>query len=145
MGAEIPPASILYPVFAMFALVFAVLMRMRSLRFAAVRLGEVDAEFYRSFSGGAEPEPLRVIGRHFSNLFELPVLFYVGVLMAYVTQQVSLWLVACAWVHVALRYAHSFVHLTSNRVMTRFAVYFASGLVLLVLWASLLVQLLRAG
>lgn len=145
MGAEVSPALILYPVFAMFALVFAVLMRMRSLRFAAVRRGEVDVEFYRSFSGGAEPEPLRVIARHFSNLFEMPVLFYVGALMAYVTQQVNLWLVACAWVYVALRYAHSFVHLTSNRVMTRFAVYVASGLVLLVLWATLLVQLLRAG
>jgi len=141
------PASnlILYPVFAMFALVIFVLMRMRSMRFAAVRNREVDVRFYRAFQEGSEPEPLRVISRHFVNLFEMPVLFYVGVIMTYVTQNVSGWMVGCAWTYVALRYAHSFVHLTSNNVPVRVSVYFASNAVLLVMWATLLVQLLRAG
>ena len=38
-------ARILYPAFAMFALVAIVLLRMRSMRFAAVRSGEVSADF----------------------------------------------------------------------------------------------------
>lgn len=61
------------------------------------------------------------------------------------THQVTYWLVACAWAYVALRYAHSFIHLTSNNVIARFSVYFASGFVLLVMWSSLLVRLIRAG
>jgi hypothetical protein len=65
--------------------------------------------------------------------------------MIYVTQQVSYWAVALAWLYVALRYAHSYVHLTSNDVQVRFGVYLASGFVLLLLWASLLFQLLRSG
>jgi hypothetical protein len=128
----------------MVLLVAIVLNRLRSLRFAAVRRQEVPIGYYRSYQGD-EPEALQVVARHFSNLFEVPVLFYVGVLMIYVTQQVSYWAVALAWLYVALRYAHSYVHLTSNDVQVRFGVYLASGFVLLLLWASLLFQLLRSG
>ena len=136
---------ILYPAFPMVALVFFVLNRMRTKRFAAVRDREMDAGFYRTFQGGEEPEPLRVVTRHFINLFEMPMLFYVVLLMIYVTHQTTTWLVACAWLYVVLRYVHSYVHLTKNDVMTRVIVYFSSGLVLFVMWVTLLVQLVRAG
>lgn len=139
------PELILYPVFAMFLLVAVVLLRMRAMRFAAVRQREVSVRFYKAFQGDEEPEALRVIARHFANLFEVPVLFYVGVLMAYVTHQVTYWLIGCAWAYVALRYAHTWMHLTRNDVVARFSLYFASGAVLVVLWSTLLVQLLRAG
>ena len=136
---------ILYPAFAMVALVFFVLNRMRSMRFAAVRNRVIGAEFYQAFQGAEEPAPLRVVSRHFVNLFEMPMLFYVVLVMIYVTHQTTTWLVACAWLYVVLRYVHSFVHLGTNDVMTRVVIYFASGLVLLVMWATLLVQLVRAG
>jgi hypothetical protein len=139
------PTLILYPVFAMFVLVAAVLLRLRALRFGAVRQREISLRFFRTYAGDDEPESLRVTSRHFTNLFEVPVLFYVVVLMTYVTGQVGYWLIGCAWVYVALRYAHSVVHLTRNDVMTRFSLYAASGVVLAVMWATLLVQLLRAG
>ena len=143
MLGEAPPKLILYPLFAMFLLVAVVFLRMRSMRFTAVRRKEVSVGYYRAFQGGSEPEALRVVSRHFANLFEVPVLFYVVVLMLYVTHHVSYWLVGCAWVYVALRYLHSYIHLTSNDVIKRFAVYFASGFVLAVMWTTLLVQLLR--
>lgn len=142
---EVSPTLILYPVFAMFALVTIVLLRMRSMRFAAVRRKDVSAEYYKTYQDGLEPEALRVVSRHFSNLFEVPVLFYVGVVMTYMTHQVTYWLVVCAWAYVALRYVHSYVHLTSNNLIARFSVYFGSGFVLLVMWVSLLIQLVRAG
>src|SRR5262245_42265455 len=101
------PKLILYPVFAMFLLVAMVLLRMRSMRFAAVRNRSVNVRYYKAFQGDEEPEPLRVIARHFQNLFEVPVLFYVGVIMAYVTHQVTWVAIGCAWLYVALRYAHT--------------------------------------
>ena len=141
----ISQTPILYAAFPMIALVFFVLNRMRTMRFAAVRNREIGAGFYKAFQGEEEPEPLRVVSRHFSNLFEMPVLFHVGLLMIYVTHQTTTWLVACAWLYVVLRYVHSFVHLGTNDVMTRVIVYFSSGFVLLAMWATLLVQLVRAG
>lgn len=139
------PTLILYPAFAMVALTLAVLFRMRSLRFAAVRRGEVQVDFFKAYPEGGEPERLRVISRYYINLFEMPVLFYVLVLMVYVAHQVNVWMVAGAWLYVALRYGHSFVHLTTNSVVARFTLYFVSTIVLALLWGALLVQLLRTG
>lgn len=133
---------ILYPAFAMFALVAVVFGRMAFLRFGAVRRGEMDPRFYRTYQDGEEPDHMRVVTRNFINLFEVPVLFYVALVLAHLTQQVSAWTLGCAWAYVASRYLHSWVHLTSNDVLTRFRVYLASFVVLTALWASLLAGLL---
>lgn len=143
--ADVASNRILYPVFALVLLVVLVFLRLRSLRFAAVRTREVDVRFYRTFQDGVEPDRMRVVTRNFINLFEVPILFYVVVLMIYVTRNVTTWLVACAWTYVALRWVHTGIHLTSNNVIARFTAYFLSGAVLVVMWATLLVQLLRAG
>jgi hypothetical protein len=140
---ETAPNLILYPVFAMFFLVVGVLVRMAQLRVGAVGSGEVNVKYYRTYQGGEEPEHMRVITRHFINLFEVPVLFYVVVILTYITRQVSPWMIGCAWAYVAARYVHSYVHLTSNDVLLRFRVFIASGLVLLVMWMSLLVRLMQ--
>ena len=138
------PTLILYPVFAMFLLVIFVLLYMGRMRFAAVRKGELSIKFFRAYADGNEPERLRVISRNYVNLFEMPVLFYVGVILAYITDQVSYWMIGCAWAYVAFRYMHSYVHLTSNNVMVRFSIYLASTFVLTVMWSTLLVVLIRA-
>lgn len=135
---------ILFPAFAMFALVTVVLLRMRSLRFAAMRRGEVDVRFFRSYQDGGQPESLRVIERHFSNLFEVPVLFHIGVLMAYVTAQVSWPLLVLAWSYVAARCVHSAIHLGSNSVMARFVTYMLSNVLLLAMWLLLLYAVIRS-
>ncbi len=137
-----PRTQILFPIFAMFFLTGLVLLRLRSMRFAAIRNKEISAEFYRDYPEGQEPEALRVVSRHYINLFEMPLLFYVGVILTYVTNQVNYWMIGLAWGYVVLRYLHSLVHLTSNNVPVRFSLYFASTFVLLVLWVSLLIRLL---
>ena len=79
---------------------------------------------------------------NFKNLFEVPVLFYALCAVLISAQQVSAFFVVGAWVYVALRYVHSFIHLTYNRVMHRFAVYVLSTVILFVLWGVLAVQVL---
>lgn len=126
--------SILYPALAMFALTAVCIVRLAWVRFGAARRGEIDPRFFRDFRGFEEPEVLRVHARHIKNLFEAPLLLYVIVLIAFVTQQ-SGWLpVLLAWAYVLLRAAHSYVHLTSNRVMLRFKLFAASWAVLFLLW-----------
>ena len=80
---------------------------------------------------------------NFRNLFELPVLFYALCAVLATAQHVSAFFIVGVWAYVALRYVHSFIHITYNRVMHRFAVYVLSTVVLFVLWAALAVQLLR--
>jgi len=138
------PHLILYPVFALFYLTAAVLVRLAYLRLGATSRGEVSIKFYRTYDTGAEPERIRVVTRHFINLLEAPVLFYVVVILTYITQRVGYGMITCAWIYVALRYVHTAVHLTANDVRLRFQIYVASGMVLVVMWTMLLVQLLRS-
>ena len=60
------------------------------------------------------------------------------------TQLTSPWMLAAAWIYVALRVLHSWVHCTSNRVKHRFRAYAASSAVLVGMWIAFTVMLLRA-
>ncbi|MEE8076849.1 MAG: MAPEG family protein [Candidatus Binatia bacterium] len=63
------------------------------------------------------------------NLFELPVLFYAGCIVAFVTGTVDTLLVGTAWLFVLTRYVHSYFHLTAqlqHRFMRRVDVKLAT-------------------
>lgn len=87
------------------------------------------------------PPSVSLPNRNFMNLLEMPVLFYVVSLTFFVTQQATAAAVALAWLFVALRIAHSLVHITYNNVMHRLGVFALANFVLLGLFAYLLVRL----
>src|SRR5580704_7367906 len=66
----------------------------------------------------------------FSNQFELPVLFYVLTILAFITHHADLLFVVLAWVFVLFRYLHAYVHVTSNVIRLRGAMFGISALVL---------------
>lgn len=132
--------NILYPVFAMLALTLLVAVRMGIARYTAVKRGEVDGRYYVAYQG-EEPQRLRVISRHFSNLLETPPLFYFACIIAYVTGQQDGLVIGLAWAYVALRVAHTVIHLGPNVVLLRFQVFVASIAVLAVMLAVLLLGL----
>lgn len=133
--------ALVYPMAAMVLLTALVLTRMVLGRFAAVRRGEVDGRFYKTFQGDAvEPRKAAQHTRHFLNLFESPVLFYAGCITAMVVGQGTGLIVWLAWAYVAFRVAHAFVHLGSNKIPPRMAMYGASWIVLLAIWGTLVVR-----
>ena len=73
---------------------------------------------------------------NFRNLFEVPVLFYALCATAVALKHVPAWLVVGAWLFVALRVAHSFIHCTYNKVMHRFPVFMLGFAVVVVLWVA---------
>jgi hypothetical protein len=81
---------------------------------------------------------------HFRNLFEVPVLFYALCGFLAITKLTTPFLLACAWGYVVLRAAHTYVHLTSNKVVRRFQVFVASTLVLYVMWGVFAVRLIMS-
>ena len=108
----------------------------------AVLSREMDPKYYETFSEGQEPRRLKILSRHGANLFEMPLLFYVVLLMIYVTGSTSLAFVILAWTFVGLRAVHAFIHLGRNIVLHRFLVFGLSVVVLLGLYIGLLVRLL---
>lgn len=133
--------AVLYPTFALAGLTLFCVFRMGFARFSAVRRGEIDGRFFRQYKNHEEPEHLRVLSRHVINLYEAPVLFYVISIIAYVTESVTSLIIALAWLYVGLRYVHSYIHTTSNKVLHRFRVFAASQAVLAVLWLVVLAGL----
>ena len=129
--------SLVYPMFAMVVLTFTVLVGLFRTRVRAVNAGSVSATYFKTYQQGAEPEASAKLARHFSNLFEAPVLFYAACLAAMVSGQSSAFLTLVAWLYVALRCAHTFIHTGSNRLNHRIAAYFASWIVLLVMWGRI--------
>jgi hypothetical protein len=137
--------SIVWPAFALVALTLLVVMRLARQRFAAVRAGRIDPRFYKLFRGADEPDDVAATARNLNNLFEMPTLFYAGTAIAFAGQVAGTPLVALGWSYVALRYLHTAIHLTSNKVLWRFRVFALSLLVLLAYWAVLGVSLARGG
>ena len=133
--------SILYPMMALAALTFVVLLIVPYRRFRASAAGRVRAHDFKHGESASVPGDVSIPNRNLMNLLEMPVLFYAACITFYVTKTVdatALWL---AWLYFALRVAHSVVHLSYNWVLHRLAVYAASCVVLAVLWIRLFLAL----
>lgn len=133
--------SILWPAFALVALTLLVVIRLARQRFAAVKAGRVDPRFYKVFRGAGEPDDVAATVRNLQNLYEMPTLFYAGTVIAFAAGRSGALLVALAWSFVALRYLHSAIHLSLNKVLWRFRVFALSMFVLAAFWLTLGVQL----
>jgi hypothetical protein len=128
---------VIYPLFAMVVLTFIVLVTLFRSRVGAVREGQVSAAYFRIYQGEVEPESTAKPARHFANLFEAPVLFYVVCLASMIVHFTGIAMQLLAWLYVAARVMHAYVHLGGNRLRRRIRAYFFSWLVLLAMWIYL--------
>lgn len=138
------PAMIFLPAVAMVLLTAAVTFRM-----FFERVGQMKAERipFRDIPSGSQMAARFADTRaadNYRNLFEAPVLFYLALVVAFASVQVTPLTTGLAWIYVALRCAHSVVHCGYNRISHRFYLFLASNVVLWALWGVLLMGLLRA-
>jgi len=131
--------ELIYPMAAMVALTFIILIRMFRSRVRAVKAGDADAGYYKTYQEGREPREVAQLSRHVVNMFESPTLFYAACIAGMVTGQNSTVLVALAWVYVVMRVFHAYIHTGSNSLPPRIKIYFSSWLVLLCMWGTLVV------
>lgn len=137
--------AILYPLFGMFALVCIVAGTMLRRRIAFYKSNKVHPQKTALSSQMATVIADSRAADNFRNLFELPVLFYVVVLVVFVTRQTDVAFLSLAWAYVAARFAHSFIHCTSNTVMHRFYAFLASCTCLAIMWLLLAYRLLTTA
>ena len=126
-------SSIVYPVLALFALTGLAWLWLYRQRIDAHGKGELSQSYMRTGEGPAPPERTIAAGRHFANLFEVPVMFYVTCILLLVTATVDRGQIVAAWLYVGLRAVHSLIHLSYNNPYHRFGAYIASCLILAVM------------
>lgn len=133
--------SILAPLFLHVALTFGLLFYMGYLRVGAFRRGEVRA---RDVSLGqySWPTPAIQVSNAFSNQFELPVLYYVLVILALGLRKADLIFVIMSWLFVLTRVFHALIHVTTNDLGRRFIVYCVGMFILLIMWIIFAVRVL---
>lgn len=131
------PAYIFAPVAAFTGLVFLLWLHLGLARVSAARRGTIPLEYLAQGTGPGPSRYLVVLHHHFSNLFEVPVLFYAGCTVIYVLGMVdstSIWL---AWIFVLLRIVHTAIVLANNSPPLRVGPYVASGLCVFALWVKI--------
>ncbi len=135
------PKLILWPLFAMFLLVVAVAATMLRRRIAFYKANRIHPQKTATSGQMAATITDTRAPDNFRNLFEVPVLFYVAVLVIYVAGLYSTAFLALAWVYVAARVAHSFIQCTYNVVMHRFYAFVTSCTVLSIMWIMIAIRL----
>lgn len=129
---------ILLPLLAQVFLTFAVWIYMYVLRLTEIRRKAINPQ---DLQDRVRAHSLLTdsanASNNLKNLFEMPVLFYLAVLMSLMLMIQDVLLVRLAWGFVLLRTIHSAVHCTYNRVMHRFIAYAISCLFLLFMWIRL--------
>jgi hypothetical protein len=124
----------LYPVIGMVVLTFIVLLVGLCARISAVKTGHLTPNSFRLIPTDGAPEGIIKTTRHFSNLFEMPVLFYVACILCLSLGLTSKTLMALAWLYVLMRVIHAIIHITYNNVTHRLVAFAASNLALLGIW-----------
>ncbi|MGE5267023.1 MAG: MAPEG family protein [Deltaproteobacteria bacterium] len=138
-----PDLSILKPLFVQVGLTFTLLFWMGKERYQAVTTGNLipgDPGSRPTWKGRAA-----VVSNAFHNQLEMPMLFYVAVILAIITSSADYSMTALAWLFAMLRVVHAAIHTTYNKVPHRFGVFILSNLVLLAMWAKLALHVLTAG
>ena len=125
MSTGISPFALLWPTFALVALILAVWLALVVKRLRHVK---------------ANPPT-----RNLANLFEMPVLYFALVPLLLMFRQVTTAQLALAWIYVILRTIHSMIHLGPNAIRPRFQVYLVSVAVLAAMWVGFFVDALRGA
>ena len=133
-----------FPCLAMLVLTFIVMLRMLVLRIRAVKNKDIEMKYFKTYNEGVAPQLMLQTDRHFINLFEAPVLFYMVCAFSVITFKVDLSMLLSAWLYVIFRIIHAFIHLTSNKIRARMLAYTFSWISLLYMGLNLGYKLLQA-
>ena len=128
--------QILWPVLVMVLMTLLVYVRLIKVKIREMKAGRVDMA-RRGLHEDAWGDAVLQINNNIRNQFELPVLFYVLAVAFWALDGVNVLVLVAAWLFVASRIAHAWVHLTSNYIPNRRRLFTVGWWVLafLVLWA----------
>jgi hypothetical protein len=132
---------VLLPVFVQVGLTFALMFWMARARAGCLKRGDIKMRDI-ALGQSAWPAKPQQVSNCYASQFELPLLFYVLVIFAWITKQTDLIFLVMAWIFVVSRLVHAYVHTSSNHVPTRFNAFAVGAIVLLLMWIIFAVRIL---
>lgn len=142
----VQPLGILWPTFALVALIFVVWLTLFVQRFGHMKRNPPTAgDFVTGAAAMRYFEPVEMAANNLRNLFEMPVLYFALVPLLLITHHANHAQVLLAWIYVVLRAVHSFIHIGPKKVMRRFQTYLLSCIVLSAMWIGFAVDMLAVS
>jgi len=139
----VQPLGILWPTFALVALIFTVWFILFVQRIGHMRRNPPRAEDIATGEAAMRYfTPVEMPANNLRNLFEMPVLYFALVPLLLITHHANHLQVLLAWIFVALRALHSFIHIGPKKVMPRFMIYLASCITLSAMWIGFGIDML---
>ena len=131
------PLGILLPTFALALLIFIMWIIMFVARYRHMRATPPRADDFASGEAAMRYfAPVELPANNYRNLFEMPVAYFALVPLLILGDAANIVQVTLAWAFVALRIAHSYVHVGPKNVQLRAMLYLASTAVLMVMWVG---------
>lgn len=125
-------SHIFWPLLAQVFLTLVMYILLGVKKAGVVRTGTVNRQ-QAALDNRVWPEEVLKVSNNIANQFEVPVLFYALCLVLYSVNAAGTMAVALAWLFVVSRYAHAYVHVTSNYVPIRLTLFMFGCVVLLVM------------
>ncbi len=123
---------IYWPVLALILIPILVLLLNGKRKNDAVKTGDFDRE-RAAMDNEAWSKPVVLTSKNLANQFQLPVIFYVLCLVLASLDAVDILTLVVAWLFVASRYAHAYVHVSTNYVPNRLRAFLLGAVFLFVL------------
>ena len=133
---------IYWPVLAQLLIPILVLLLNGKRKSADVKSGQFDRE-QAAMDNEAWSKPVVLTSKNLANQFQLPVIFYVLCLILASIDAVAMVTLAVAWVFVATRYVHAYVHVSTNYVPVRMRAFLLGALTLFVLFGLTIAALAK--
>ena len=113
---------IFWPVLTQIAITIAGFSLLGIRKSKALKTGSVDMT-KTALDNDAWPDDVLMVSNNIRNQFQVPVLFYVLCFLFYSINAVSIAVLSLAWIFVITRVIHAYIHMSSNYVPARFAVF----------------------
>jgi hypothetical protein len=133
--------AILLPMFVQVALTFVLLFWTIILRLRAVRRGDVSPHQI-ALREPHWPPYVQQVGNAFHNSVEMPMLFYVVVLLGLMTQTLDVTVYVLMWMFVLSRIVHATVHVTSNNLRHRTPMFLVGAIALALIWVIVVARVI---
>jgi len=135
--------ALIIPTAVLVSLTYIVSLSLVFYRFYLVRTGGVHPGYFKLNKGGKPPKRHDTLEHNYSNLFEVPILFYAIVAIAIATQHIDETLVVLAWVFVGFRIAHTLIHVSYNNILHRLTVFFAAYVAVGIMWVRVVSDIIN--
>jgi len=131
--------SLIYPIAFYVLYIFALFVVVAFVRVRGVKSGEIPLEYFSTYTGQGPPEWMVILGRHYDNQFQVPMLFLLTCVAAlHLPAGSDFAFLVLSWGFVISRLLHTAIHLSSNVVVHRLTAYALGWLLLMALWVRLM-------